>query len=177
MTDKGRRIGGMAPGVAALAAALIALGGCTYQGPVTGGGTTTVTLLPGRVPPMPNGQQLPGGAIGNSSVPAFEQGTYRGTAQALTNFGANCPNTFEIDNFVVNGRNVTFSTFLTTISATGRSTRLANVRFDGDVEPDGGLRLQWRNFFLIGQFQGPHFTGHLWQPQPGCTYLVNVSRM
>jgi hypothetical protein len=172
MAGEGRWVGG-----AVLAAALVALGGCTYQGPASGGGTTTVTLLPGRVPPMPNGQQLPGGFIGNSGVPTFAQGTYRGSAQALTNFGANCPNNFAIDNFVVAGNRVTFSTFLTSVSATGRSTPLVNVRFDGDVQPDGGLRLQWRNFFLIGQFEGPRFTGHLWQPQPGCTYVVNVARV
>ncbi len=135
----------------------VGLGGCQYRGPVGGPGTTTVTLplaIPPPLPSPPGVPALPPPGVGTHVPPA--QGEYAGTAKALTNPGQRCANTVRITQWQVQGDQVSYRSF------------------QGKIAPDGGLRMQFGDAYIIGTFNGSHFAGRYWRPQPGCTYVIAV---
>jgi hypothetical protein len=160
---------------AILLAALLA--GCAYRAPVVNGvvGPGTVVLdTPGIIPPAlsPVGAGQPfdplaepplnlSGDSGPLPVPGAadgprKSGVYAGSGTWLTDPGGNCRNTITIRNWIVSGANVTFG------------------GFQGTIQPDGSLIMQRRSVYIIGRFEGSHFNGRIWAPQPLCTYAISV---
>ncbi len=52
-------------------------------------------------------------------------------------------------------------------------------RFRGTIDGDDGLQMVYNQQWILGQFEGATFHGHVtfWGRQgPGCTYLLNLER-
>lgn len=129
-------------------------GGCTTTiGP---DGTTTQVHSPLRADPPATLAPLtpPPGPF----VPPPD-GRYAGTGRQIDNFGANCPSTLRLSNFVVARSSVTFD--------------LLHYRYRGTIQPDGSLTMRARQNTITGQFTGSRFEGRLWGPHR-CTYTLTL---
>jgi hypothetical protein len=141
----------------ALLLACAGLGACQYSGTVNGPGTITVTpplTIPALAPGSPGGPPLPG--VGSRPPGRPPDGEYAGTATTLTDPRQNCRKAHPVEQFVVAGDQVRFR------------------NFRGTIAPDGGLKMQFRDAYIIGTFRGSHFEGHQWRPQPSCTYALSL---
>jgi hypothetical protein len=120
-------------------------------------------------PAMPQGG--PGGAIPPPAnlmpgapppaQPVSRNGTYTGAATLMSNYGNMCQDTVPIVGFHVSGNRVRFG------------------RFRGTIDGDDGLQMVYNQQWILGQFEGATFHGHVtfWGRQgPGCTYLLNLER-
>jgi hypothetical protein len=159
-TATGRRCGAM------LLATVLA--GCAYRAPVVNGvvGPGTVVIsTPGIIPPstVPGLAGPPFDPLAEPPLPppgaAFtlpKSGVYAGSGAWLTDPGGNCQSAISIGNWIVAGTSVTFG------------------GFRGTIQPDGSLEMQRGPVYIIGRFEGSHFNGRIWAPQPSCTYMIAV---
>jgi hypothetical protein len=132
------------------------LGACQYSGTVNGPGTITTTS-PLTIPALPPGSPgAPPLGVGSRPPGRPLDGEYAGVATTLTNPGQKCRNTQRVEHWLVSGDQVRFRAFR------------------GTIAPDGGLKMQAGDTYIIGTFHGSHFDGHLWRPQPSCTYALSL---
>jgi hypothetical protein len=133
------------------------LSACQYSGTVNGPGTITVTpplTIPALPPGSPGAPSPPGVGTRPSGKPV--DGEYAGSGTTLTNPGQRCKNTIKITRWMVQGDEVSY------------------LGFRGTVAPDGGLKMQYRDAYIIGSYRDSHFEGRFWRPQPACTYAMSV---
>ena len=152
------------PGRGAVLAALLAgglaallAGGCTVRTDLDG--SSTVTLRPPfGLPPVAGlpPPELAGNAGADALVPAPRNGPYAGVMRATFNPLGRCANPLRLSGFVVDGNEVRFGLY------------------HGTIEPDGRLKMQFRDTWVYGQFIGAHFEGGYWAPYPACTYAISL---
>jgi hypothetical protein len=63
---------------------------------------------------------------------------------------------------------------LNPMTVTGGHVVFGNVT--GWVQPDGSLQMVFGPVRVYGQFQGTHFQGLVYNPQPACNYRLEMSR-
>ncbi len=57
----------------------------------------------------------------------------------------------------------------------GGHVEFGNVR--GWVQPDGQLSMVFGQVRVVGQFQGTHFSGVVYNPQPSCNFGLNMNKV
>ena len=89
-------------------------------------------------------------------------GWYTGTALPLQTYGGLCIRTLTVSDFHVQGNEVRFG------------------RFRGTILPDNRLQMVSGQQWIVGQFDGATFHGHLNIPgaldTPGCSYMLTLRR-
>ncbi len=90
-------------------------------------------------------------------------GTYAGRALPLDTGGGVCVRTEKVGNFHVSGNSVRYG------------------RFRGTIDANNGLQMVNGEQWIVGQFDGATFTGHLALPPGintlGCTYMLSLARV
>lgn len=151
--------------------ACLALCGCTVQTGLPGPNVMINTPGGGLVPLNAPGPVMPGGPV--SPPPGLEpmspaaaqtvsrDGIYAGSMEALSTAGGICANQVKVNGFKVHGNSVRFGDFR------------------GTIDPDGGLQMVFRGNWIIGEFAGASFHGHVQGAgvgQPGCTFILTLNR-
>jgi hypothetical protein len=149
-----------------LVSAALILAGCTVQTGLPGPSVIFDTPV-GPVPLNPPAPVMAGGAMPGPpgavpGQPVSLDGSYAGSAVVLTTDGGLCTKPLILSGMLVQGGSVRFG------------------RFDGVIDPYGGLQMTYAGMWIVGQFEGPVFHGQLSVPgprdAPGCTYLVGLAR-
>jgi hypothetical protein len=113
--------------------------------------------------PAPSAPAAAGAAVASAPAAAPKagggfDGTYGGTGVASRDIGSKCANTMPVTGMVVSGSDVSFG------------------GFHGTLTWDGGVQMQYGRDFLNGYFSPAGFDGSLYQPFPGCTYHLVLTR-
>jgi hypothetical protein len=150
---------------------LIALGclwvsGCSQAPTIVLDTPTGATPIYTPSPDMPGGLAAPPPGLEPTLVvpsqSANRSGSYTGTASPLDTGGGLCIDTQKVSGFHVRGNSVRFGGFRGTIAA------------------DDGLQMVYGSQWIVGQFEGAAFHGHLDAPDhfgaPGCTYMLSLER-
>jgi hypothetical protein len=118
--------------------------------------------LAGQPPRLEPAMPAPGPAAAPAAV-VHRDGTYSGIADVLMTGGGLCIENRPIGNFRVDGDTVRFG------------------GFRGRIAPDGGLQMAYGQDWIVGQFEGATFHGHLDVPAPfatpGCSYKFDLRRI
>jgi hypothetical protein len=85
-------------------------------------------------------------------------GVYAGTGTATRDVGSTCDTTIKVTGMNVSGGDVAFGDF------------------HGKLNFDGGVQMQYGRDFVNGYFYPDRFDGSLFQPFPGCTYHLVLTR-
>ena len=83
-------------------------------------------------------------------------GSYRGTGRIVRNPGGTCPVGMPVYGMQVSGDQVHFGSF------------------NGTIQPNGVVQMDWGKNWVIGRFDGPHFQGR-WIA-PACSYELSLDR-
>jgi len=127
----------------------------------------------GAVPLFTPQSAMPGAGIApppglDPAAPAPAQtgdrsGTYAGVAVPLNTGGGICIQNRQVTNFRVRGRSARFG------------------GFRGTIAPDGIVEMAFGQDWIVGQFDGPTFNGHLnlngRRTVLGCTYMLTLHRV
>lgn len=120
---------------------------------------STGPVMPGGLVTPPLGMEP---AMPPPSLPVSREGRYAGTADVLSTGGGLCTDVLKVTGFSVQGNSARFGGYRGTIAA------------------DGGVQMVYGQSWLVGQFEGATFRGHLDLPgrfgAPGCTYMLNLER-
>ena len=112
---------------------------------------------------MVGGPAAPPGFDAAMSTPGpavVRDGTYGGTADVLMTHGGLCLENKRVKDFHVQGNKVRYG------------------GFRGTIAPDGMLQMAYGQDWIVGQFAGATFQGHLDVPgrigDPGCSYMLKL---
>lgn len=94
---------------------------------------------------------------GPSNATAWD-GAYAGRGILERDPGGTCETEMPVYGMRVAGTNVTFGSF------------------SGAIGPDGSIDMVYGRMRIMGKFGGNQFNGQVWQPFPGCTYRLQLSR-
>ena len=64
---------------------------------------------------------------------------------------------------------------LSPMKVSGGHVDFGNLR--GWVQQDGQVNLVFGRVYVVGQFQGTHFSGQIMNPQPACNYNLSMDRV
>ena len=83
-------------------------------------------------------------------------GSYRGYGRIVRNPGGTCQTGMPVYGMQVSGGQVHFGSF------------------NGTIQPNGVVEMEWGRNWVIGRFDGPHFVGR-WIA-PACSYELTLNR-
>jgi hypothetical protein len=140
-----------------VAAACLALAACDKS--------VTLNTAAGQTPIYtPPGSPAPSGQMAAPPAPGDRSGTYAGTAVPLDTGGGMCITNQKVSGFIVRGRSVRYQSYR------------------GTLDANGGVQMVAGQNWIVGQFEGPVFSGQLDTTERGrsmgrgCSYLLTLQR-
>lgn len=64
---------------------------------------------------------------------------------------------------------------LNPMRVSGGHVDFGNLR--GEVQPNGQVNLVFGQVYVVGQFQGTHFSGKIINPQPACNFNLSMDKV
>src|SRR5579863_1071192 len=133
------------------------------------GGPPSVTLntAAGQTPIYTPAARQPSGPLSTppASSPTDRSGTYAGNAVPLDTGGGLCITTQKVSGFTVRGKSVRYGSYR------------------GTIDANDGVQMVAGQNWIVGQFEGPVFSGQLDTTERGrgmargCSYVLNLQRV
>ena len=64
---------------------------------------------------------------------------------------------------------------LNPMKVSGGHIDFGNLR--GEVQPNGQVKLVFGQVYVVGQFEGTHFSGQIMNPQPACNFNLSMDKV
>ena len=144
------------------AVACLALASCAGGPP-----SVTINTAAGQTPIYTPAARQPSGQLSAppTSRPADRSGTYAGNAVPLDTGGGLCITNQKVSGFTVRGKSVRYGSYR------------------GTIDANDGVQMVAGQNWIIGQFEGPVFSGQLDTTERGrgmargCSYLLTLQRV